>query len=165
MVNIKNEWLKNESNCQPATAPPVPSSGLGTDSFLALFLIAGSASTLALLIFVASFIYRHRHVFTQPAPSPWTNIRTMFRIFNEKDPNCHAFKSSQPPGAEDYCPQSPVRNNSSHTDTNSVSSGEQQASSADQASPEIGPAATEVVLTIPLQAMQISTPSTAQEYN
>lgn len=47
-------------------------------------------------------------------------------------------------------------------DTNSVSSGEQQASSTDQASPEI---ATEVVVTIPLQVMQTSTPSTAQEYS
>ncbi|XP_050365126.1 glutamate receptor 2.8-like [Argentina anserina] len=164
MSSIQSIWIKNNSNCQRSSAEKEFRSSIDTDNFWVLFLIAGTASTLALIIFVASFIYRHRYIFTQPdpdgsCPSTWTKIQTMFTVFNEKDPNYHAFKCSQPPSAIESSPShphSPEDDRSSHTDTDFAFSGEQHTSATDQASPENAPAAPDVVV-----ALQIITPSTA----
>lgn len=114
-MNIENKWFKKESNCQEVDNK-VASNSLGTDSFWVLFLFVGFASTLALIIFVTSFIYRHRHVLmhsdtADPRNSTWGKIRTMLDIFNEKDLDCHTFKTKQPQETSSNsgsCPPSPV---------------------------------------------------------
>ncbi|PQM35371.1 glutamate receptor 2.7 [Prunus yedoensis var. nudiflora] len=87
-MNIENKWFSREGNCQDVSGPRVSSNILGLESFWGLFLIAGVASILALIIFVASFLYKQRHILKH------AGVRAMFEIFNEKDLNSHAFKSS-----------------------------------------------------------------------
>lgn len=80
IMNIEKKWFKKERNChEHLNTPKVSSSKLGSDSFWVLFLIAGLASVLSLIIFVASFIYRHRQIFMQQAdtiPSTWRKIQS-----------------------------------------------------------------------------------------
>jgi ionotropic glutamate receptor len=99
ILDLENKWFKKDGNCEDLSIPKVSSYSLGLESFWGLFLIAGVASILALIIFVASFTYRHRHILVNPDSrvSTWGRIRAMFKIFNEKDLDCHTFKSSSPP--------------------------------------------------------------------
>lgn len=98
IMDLEKEWFKKEFSCEDSSDATISSnSTLGIDSFWVLFLIAGLASILALIIFVASFIYKHSYVLMQPAdsePSTRRKIRALFKIFNEKDLDCHTFKSS-----------------------------------------------------------------------
>lgn len=99
MMKIGSKWFSQESNCEDNTRTPrISSNSLGLESFWGLFLIAGAAAILALIIFVASFLYKHRHVLEQPdsrTSSRWRRVRAMIQIFNEKDLNSHTFKSRQ----------------------------------------------------------------------
>ncbi|KAM5565326.1 glutamate receptor 2.2 [Rosa sericea] len=173
ILNLEKEWFKKESNCQDSSDATVSSNSRGLGSFWVLFLIAGLASVLAIIIFVASFIYKHRFVLVQPAdsePSTWRKIRALFKIFNEKDLDSHTFKRSN--RQRDAVMDSPnnfpgtlVHHNSDHTDQiNSLFIGEQQTISIVEApSDELLPSPTEVVITV--QKMQRTTSNTAQEYN
>lgn len=131
IIDLEKEWFKKEFSCEDSGDATISSnSTLGIDSFWVLFLIAGLASILALIIFVASFIYKHSYVLMQPAdsePSTWRRIRALFQIFNEKDLDCHTFKSSSQ--QRDAVEDSP---NNNFPETNSLSVGEQQATSIDQ---------------------------------
>nr|XP_028962549.1 glutamate receptor 2.8-like [Malus domestica]XP_028962550.1 glutamate receptor 2.8-like [Malus domestica]XP_028962551.1 glutamate receptor 2.8-like [Malus domestica]XP_028962552.1 glutamate receptor 2.8-like [Malus domestica]XP_028962553.1 glutamate receptor 2.8-like [Malus domestica] len=99
IMKIGSKWFSQESNCEDnSRIPRISSNTLGLESFWGLFLIAGAASILALIIFVASFFYKHRHVLEQPdsrTSSRWRRVRAMVEIFNEKDLNSHTFKSRQ----------------------------------------------------------------------
>ncbi|KAL6212672.1 hypothetical protein ACLB2K_017890 [Fragaria x ananassa] len=97
IMELENKWLKKESNCQDWSGTNISSISHGLGSFWVLFLIAGLASILALIIFVASFIHRHRQVLVQPGDSEastWRKIRALFKIFNQKDLDSHTFKRS-----------------------------------------------------------------------
>ncbi|CAN6582789.1 unnamed protein product [Malus baccata var. baccata] len=99
IMKIESKWFSQESNCEDnSRTPRISSNSLGLESFWGLFLIAGVASILALIIFVACFFYKHRHVLEQPdsrTSSRWRRVRAMIEIFNEKDLNSHTFKSRQ----------------------------------------------------------------------
>lgn len=129
-MNIENKWFKKESNCEDLNTR-VSSKSLGTDSFWFLFVLVGLVSTVALIVSVASFIHKHRHVLvhpdTDPKPSTSEKIRAMFEIFNEKDLNYHTFKSKQPQETveassnKNSCPMSPaLHHNPNPRDSNSV---------------------------------------------
>lgn len=95
ILDTEKKWFKEGRNCQDLNSPKVSSNSLGLESFWVLFLISGVASTLALIIFIASFIYRHRHILMHPADSEastWRNILTMLKTFNEKDLTRRTFK-------------------------------------------------------------------------
>lgn len=94
MRRIEDAWLK-ESSCQESNAE-VSSNSLGLESFWGLFLIAGTASLLALLICAISFLYQHRNIWLRynPSTSIWRRIGVLLRIFDQKDLNCHTFKKS-----------------------------------------------------------------------
>lgn len=160
-MNIENKWFKKESNCQELDNK-VASNSLGTDSFWVLFLFVGFASTLALIIFVTSFIYRHRHVLmhsdtADTRHSTWGKIRTMLDIFNEKDLDCHTFKTKKPQETSSNsgsCPTSPVpQHGSNHTDSVSVFDIEQP----QDESPEEVPAVTTVDV-VTIQELHRNTP-------
>ncbi|KAM1012682.1 hypothetical protein ACFX2C_042905 [Malus domestica] len=71
---------------------------LGLESFWGLFLIAGAASILALVIFAVSFLYNNRHILKHAEhsrASKWGRVRAMFEIFNDKDLSSYNFKSNQ----------------------------------------------------------------------
>ncbi|KAB2020032.1 hypothetical protein ES319_D07G038700v1 [Gossypium barbadense] len=94
MQKIHNKWFNN-ATC-PDFDPTVSSNSLGLESFWGLFLIAGVASISALIIFAAMFLYEQKHVLFQfhPENSVWRKVRTMFRIFDQKDLSSHTFKKT-----------------------------------------------------------------------
>ncbi|XP_038699195.1 glutamate receptor 2.7-like [Tripterygium wilfordii] len=96
MKDIEKTWFGNESTC-PNSSTSVSSSSLGLDSFWGLFLIAGVASTLALLIFAAMFVYEQRNLLktSDSESSKWRKIWDLARIFNQKDLTSHTFKKSK----------------------------------------------------------------------
>ncbi|KDO67341.1 hypothetical protein CISIN_1g036525mg, partial [Citrus sinensis] len=61
MKEIEDAWFKKHSSC-PDASTVVSSRSLGLNSFWGLFLIAGIAAILALIIFLAVFVHQHRNV-------------------------------------------------------------------------------------------------------
>ncbi|KAJ0090976.1 hypothetical protein Patl1_12659 [Pistacia atlantica] len=78
MNEIEDAWFKKNNCPDPSTL--VSSHSLGLNSFWGLFLIAGIASILALIIFMAIFVYEHRELLkkSDPKSSLWSRIRTLF---------------------------------------------------------------------------------------
>ncbi|KAJ0031593.1 hypothetical protein Pint_12585 [Pistacia integerrima] len=117
MNEIEDAWFK-ESSC-PDPSSSVSSHSLGLNSFWGLFLIAGVTSILALIIFMATFVYEHREVLKEsdPKSSLWTRIRTLLGIFVSRDLNSHTFKEkisiqvhslgAATPSPCNHCPPSP----------------------------------------------------------
>ncbi|XP_010557247.1 PREDICTED: glutamate receptor 2.7-like [Tarenaya hassleriana] len=98
MRQIEKKWFKNQGNCSdPTTA--LSSNPLSLTSFWGLFLIAGVASFLAIVVFMAMFLYEQRHTWKQsndaPQDSMWRKSAVLLRIFNEKDLKSHMFKKSE----------------------------------------------------------------------
>ena len=92
---IKGKWFGPQTNC-PDRSNSVPSNRLGLNSFWGLFLIAGIVSLLALIIYIAMFIYQNKEVLmpsSDSAVSTWSRrILDLLRIFNQKDFKSHTFK-------------------------------------------------------------------------
>ncbi|XP_050364950.1 glutamate receptor 2.8-like isoform X2 [Argentina anserina] len=138
IMKIEDKWFKKESNCQVLTTPNINSHGLGVDSFWVLFLLVAGASILALIIFIVSFVCRHKVTWSSEA-SIWKKIQKMLIIFNEKDQSCHTFnskaKEDEMTVLSNYSPESSVHQNLNEGSSNSLSSGygEQRAGSTDQA--------------------------------
>ncbi|KAJ1380976.1 Solute-binding protein family 3/N-terminal domain of MltF [Sesbania bispinosa] len=95
MRAIENAWFK-ESSCVESNTE-ISSNSLGLESFWGLFLVAGIASLLALLIFALTFLYQHRDIWlhNNPDTSIWTRIGILVKIFDERDSSCHTFKKSE----------------------------------------------------------------------
>ncbi|CAB4265947.1 unnamed protein product [Prunus armeniaca] len=180
ILNIENKWFKKGDNCEDNPTQELSNNSLGLDSFWGLFLISGVASILSLIIFVASFLYRHKHILKHPPDSKaltWRKIRSMFEIFNERDFNSRMFKSSQQrdviAGNPDNIagdanspnnnwPESTSSFSSNHTDANFEFFVGQQTQSPGQASPEIVPSTTDPAIII---AEMRTTSATAQDNN
>ncbi|XP_018462181.1 glutamate receptor 2.8-like [Raphanus sativus] len=98
MSLIENKWFNRlglASDCPGQDTADLSSNRLSVSSFWGLFLIAGVASFLALLVFVALFLYEHRHTLCSNSEgSIWRKLKSLFRIFDEKDIKSHTFKSS-----------------------------------------------------------------------
>uniref|UniRef100_M4FI32 Glutamate receptor n=2 Tax=Brassica campestris TaxID=3711 RepID=M4FI32_BRACM len=96
MRRIENKWFNRvTSECPDPNSDDLSSNRLSVSSFWGLFLIAGVASFLALLVFVALFLYEHRHTLCSNSEgSIWRKLKSLFRIFDEKDTRSHIFKSS-----------------------------------------------------------------------
>ncbi|KAE8673839.1 Glutamate receptor 2.9 [Hibiscus syriacus] len=104
MERIQNKWFKSDATC-PNVDPIVSSNSLGLESFWGLFLIAGVASILALVVFAAMFLYEQRHVLFHfhPKTPMWRKVRIMSRIFDQKDLSSHTFKTNEPEDASSHC--------------------------------------------------------------
>ncbi|CDY31759.1 BnaA04g16950D [Brassica napus] len=98
MSLIENKWfnrLNLASDCPDQDTADLSSNRLSVSSFWGLFLIAGVASFLALFVFVALFLYEHRHTLCSNSEgSIWRKLKSLFRIFDEKDIRSHTFKSN-----------------------------------------------------------------------
>ncbi|KAL1217173.1 Glutamate receptor 2.8 [Cardamine amara subsp. amara] len=94
MQHIESKWFMKQNDCpDPKTA--LSSNRLSITSFWGLFLIAGIASFLSLLVFVAQFLYEHRHTLCDHSEdSMRRRLAFLFRIFDEKDTSSHTFKNS-----------------------------------------------------------------------
>nr|DAD32566.1 TPA_asm: hypothetical protein HUJ06_011417 [Nelumbo nucifera] len=86
MNMIEQKWLGNQSSCEDQGST-VSSNSLSLSSFWGLFLITGVASAFSLLIFLISFIYKHRNILTDigSGKSLWRRLVTMAKYFDQKD--------------------------------------------------------------------------------
>ncbi|XP_044462895.1 glutamate receptor 2.8-like [Mangifera indica] len=144
MKKIEDAWFKKYSCPDPSI---VVSSRLGLNSFWGLFLIAGIASILTLIISMAIFLHEHREVLKESDP-----IRTLFRIFVSRDLTSHTFKAktgiqahhssgaatSTIPSPCNRYPASPS-SFSQHTDQNFAFDGEQRTPSTEHGNPNLNP--------------------------
>ncbi|ESQ51409.1 hypothetical protein EUTSA_v10016194mg [Eutrema salsugineum] len=98
MAPIENKWFNSRSLASECPDPKtaLSSNRLSLSSFWGLFLIAGIASFLSFLLFVATFLYEHRHTLCDDGSggSVWRKLTFLFRIFDEKDIKSHTFKKS-----------------------------------------------------------------------
>ncbi|GLT47983.1 hypothetical protein SLA2020_216290 [Shorea laevis] len=92
MREIENKWFKK--HCTDSSTL-VSSNRLDLGSFWGLFLIAGVAAALALIIFVADFLYKQRHVLRGSEVSAWKRILQVLTNFDQKDPSSHTFRQSE----------------------------------------------------------------------
>ncbi|XP_021824206.1 glutamate receptor 2.8-like isoform X1 [Prunus avium] len=96
MKAIEDKWFKKTESCSnPNTASSYDT--LSLESFWGLFIVAGVASSLALLIFAAMFLYEHSHILTcvDSKASFWTRIRQVLRAYDQQDKTWHAYKKSR----------------------------------------------------------------------
>ncbi|CAH2060186.1 unnamed protein product [Thlaspi arvense] len=97
MRNIENKWFGKQINSSDPTNV-IESNRLGLACFWGLFLIAGIASFLAFLVFVALFLHEHWHTLRGVyGGSVWRKLTSLFRIFVEKDIKSHSFKNVSTP--------------------------------------------------------------------
>ncbi|KAL5973940.1 hypothetical protein ACLOJK_030599 [Asimina triloba] len=95
MTGIERKWFESQSSCSDASAS-ISSNSLTLDSFWGLFLIAGAASVLALLLFTARFLYRHWHVPVTPENPVVTFRRRIAHLaarFDGKDLSSHTWRA------------------------------------------------------------------------
>ncbi|XP_073262469.1 glutamate receptor 2.8-like [Populus alba] len=86
MKQIEDAWFGKKGSC-PDSSTSVSSNTLSLKSFWGLFLIAGLAAFLALVIFIAMFVYRERRDLrpSDPTASTWDRTKNFFRIFIQRD--------------------------------------------------------------------------------
>ena len=96
MKEIENAWFGKQSRCLDSS-PRVTSSSLSLKSFSGLFLIAGVASLLALMIFMVMFVYKEKNMLrpSESRISIWRKARNFFRIFIQRDLKSHTFRKSE----------------------------------------------------------------------
>ena len=113
---IEDKSFKNETSCQQPSAED-DSYSLDLDSFRGLFLVAGLASFLALIIHTAMFLYGQRRIFMQfdSNASLWKKICAIFndsknhREQNSRDSNKISHIDCWIPEAKHVDPPSPPR--------------------------------------------------------
>ncbi|GLT47976.1 hypothetical protein SLA2020_216230 [Shorea laevis] len=93
MKEIENKWFPKQTNC-PDSSTSVSSNSLSFGSFWGLFLIAGVAAVMALIIFVVEFLYKQKDVLCIPGISVWRRILQVLRNFDSKDLTSHTFRQS-----------------------------------------------------------------------
>ncbi|GLT85181.1 hypothetical protein SLE2022_033770 [Rubroshorea leprosula] len=94
MNEIENKWFPKQTNCPEYSSTSASSNSLSFGSFWGLFLIAGFAAVIALIIFVAEFLYKQRDVLCVPGISVWRRILQVLRNFDKKDLTSHTFMQS-----------------------------------------------------------------------
>lgn len=93
MKEIENKWFGKQATCEYTKSPFSDSKSLGLNSFWGLLLIAGVASSSALMISVATFLFMHRHILMTRGTSVWKRIGVMLSIFLQRDLSSHTFRN------------------------------------------------------------------------
>ncbi|KAI4323937.1 hypothetical protein L6164_023509 [Bauhinia variegata] len=91
MKAIEDKWFMNKSFCpQPSSVDA--SYSLDLDSFRGLFVLSGIASSSALIIYAAAFLYRRGREFMQfySNDSLWKSVCIMLTIIKQKGNRIHA---------------------------------------------------------------------------
>ena len=96
MVQLEKAWFGQTPSCPDLTSS-VSSNNIGLNSFWGLFLIAGVASSVALILCIATFLYENRDTFKHldPRASVWRQIKAMATRFDDKDLSSHTFRNSE----------------------------------------------------------------------
>ncbi|XP_048423345.1 LOW QUALITY PROTEIN: glutamate receptor 2.7 [Pyrus x bretschneideri] len=95
MKTIEDKWFKKYESCSNSNTAE-SSNTLSLDSFRGLFIVAGVASSLAILIFTAMFLYEHSHIFTRAdtEASFWIRIHEILRVYYGKELTLDTSKKS-----------------------------------------------------------------------
>lgn len=95
MDKIEKAWF--EQKACPDSSTTVSSNSLSLDSFWGLFLIAGTTSIVALIIFLVTFLHEHKHILMRSSSenSIWKGIILVARKFDKKDLSSHTFRKSE----------------------------------------------------------------------
>ncbi|KAM5570987.1 glutamate receptor 2.8-like [Rosa sericea] len=90
---IEDRWFNRHSSC-PDPNSKVSSNSLSLESFWGLFLIAGVASVLALLIFAGTFLYEHKDMLicSDSEDSSWKKLCDILKQYDLKDQKSHTFR-------------------------------------------------------------------------
>lgn len=123
MKHIEAKYFTNPASCPDSST--IGSDSLGLESFWGLFLIAGIAALVALLLYTTTFIYKHRTILNQSDPSStsWVQIQKLWTIFISRDLNHHTFKDKAgngvnqyeyPSSSSDFSSSSPFEGHSNH---------------------------------------------------
>ena len=96
MVQFEKAWFGQTPSC-PELTSSVSSNSIGLNSFWGLFLIAGVASSVPLIICITTFLYENRDtlVHLDPPASVWRKIKAMVTRFDHKDLSSHTFRKSE----------------------------------------------------------------------
>ncbi|KAM3714497.1 hypothetical protein ACJW31_01G337000 [Castanea mollissima] len=93
---IEQKYFGSQTTCEDQSAT-ISSHGpsLGVDNFKGLFLIAGIASAISLLVYVFNFFYSHWSTLgnNNPTNSCWSKLVEMAKHFDKKDP--HTFQREE----------------------------------------------------------------------
>ena len=95
---IENKYFSSQLTYEDQNTGISPDShSLGVDSFRGLFLIAGIASVVSLLVYVFKLFYSHWPVLSDnnPTDSCWSNLVKMAKHFDQKDLSSHFFKGEE----------------------------------------------------------------------
>lgn len=145
MKEIEDEWFKKHASC-PDASNAGSSHSLGLNSFRGLFLIAGTAASSALIIFLAVFVCEHRNVLkrSDPRSSLLSRIRIFLEIFASRDLSAHNFRDKRgvhvhSTGVTEASPHTGYSPNpssdSQHTDSNFSFFGEHGSPSTESGDP------------------------------
>ncbi|KAM3762380.1 hypothetical protein ACB098_01G340600 [Castanea mollissima] len=95
---IENKYFSSQLTYEDQNTEFSPNShSLGVDSFGGLFLIAGIASAVSLLVCVFKLFYSHWPILSEenPADSCWSKLVKMAKHFDQKDLSSHTFKGEE----------------------------------------------------------------------
>ena len=95
---IEQKYFSSQTTCEDqSTTIPSHSPSLGVDSFGGLFIIAGIASLVSLLVYVFKFFYSYWPVLSNdnPADSCWSKLVKMAKHFDLKDLSSYTFKGEE----------------------------------------------------------------------
>lgn len=98
MNRIQKTWFGGQCN-SVSSGSKVTSSRLNLGSFWGLFLIAGSAAIIALLVYGFIFFHKEQHTLRHTANEGSNNsfrhkIRALLKTYDERDLTSHTFKKS-----------------------------------------------------------------------
>ncbi|CAN0860368.1 Glutamate receptor 2.7 [Linum grandiflorum] len=100
MSKLQRKWFDFKGRCPDLGASVSSGSDkLGLNSFWSLFVIAGVAALSALFTFAAMFLYEHRNFLLHDSnPSLWGRILNLLKTFDNKDLECHTFRTERDNG-------------------------------------------------------------------
>lgn len=99
MAEIERRWFGDDSGCTHEGSNLSPNNSLDFMSFWGLFLITGTASILALLICLASFLYKNRRLLKEvvaPKKSIRYRVHSIVKLYDEKDLTSHTYRRGEP---------------------------------------------------------------------
>ena len=97
-LEYEKKYFSSQTTCEDqSTTISSHSPSLGVDSFGGLFIIAGIASLVSLLVYVFKFFYSYWPVLSDdnPADSCWSKLVKMAKHFDLKDLSSYTFKGEE----------------------------------------------------------------------
>ncbi|KAL3819383.1 hypothetical protein ACJIZ3_005288 [Penstemon smallii] len=101
LSDIEERWMKDRLNYEPDSIKKIT-----LTNFAALFGITGGITTICLLVFIASFLYKNRdfvqRIISNSSETSWSKARAICKRFDQRDPD--SFRSSKYQEEEDGSP-------------------------------------------------------------